>query len=480
MRNRLKQLTRESGIYGISHILTRSASFLLLPLHTNFLQPHDFGIAALLFAFMMIALPGYGLGLDSAFLRYFVLADSYADKIEIFSTIYWSMLAIASIATGLGFLFSPQISLFILQQQTPDLIQLCFGILFFESIVILPFLWLRAEKKSTLFAILKISTALVNMGLNYYFLVIAENGLSGLLKAYLGATVFSFVTILPLLIKNSRLYFSRAVLGRLLGFGTPSLVAAFAVLAMNNIDRFFLDAMLGATATGIYNAGYKLAMAMTLIVAAFRFAWHPFFLAASKQADAPQLFARILTYFMLVVVTLLLIFAFFTGDIVTLKWNGYALLGEAYWEGLSVMVPVMAAQILFGIYVILLAGIHLKEKTGSLPFITLAALLTNCAGNIFLIPLWGLSGAALSTFLGYLVLVILLYRISRKIYPVPYEHVRLIKLVAVGALLLFLHHYFETGLLFNFLLLAGYPVLLYLSNFLNPDERTWLAKKMPT
>jgi O-antigen/teichoic acid export membrane protein len=204
-------------------------------------------------------------------------------------------------------------------------------------------------------------------------------------------------------------------------------------------------------------------------VSVFDFAWRPFFLSHAKDPDARRLFARILTY---VVLLMALVFAgltLFLGDAV--RWHiffGRSLIAQKYWTGLSIVPVVLLAYVFLGIYNNLIAGIYIEKRTSLLPGVTFAAAAINVVANYALIPSFGMMGGAVATLLSYVAMAVILYVLVRKIYPVDYEWGRLLKITVATAFSvafgLFLQHT-HLALLWKALALLGLPGLLYVMGF---------------
>ncbi len=86
-----------------------------------------------------------------------------------------------------------------------------------------------------------------------------------------------------------------------------------------------------------------------------------------------------------------------------------------------------------------MAGIYIEKKTRYLPFITGLGAFINIAGNFILIPLIGIMGAALVTLLSYFSMLLYIYKVSQKYYPVEFDlkKLYLLNLINVLALTLF-------------------------------------------
>ena len=80
----IQSLGKQSLIYGFGHVLTRLASFLLLPLLTNSLTTEDYGIISIIYIFIGFAMTIYRYGMDTALMKFYIQSD---DPKSYFSTI---------------------------------------------------------------------------------------------------------------------------------------------------------------------------------------------------------------------------------------------------------------------------------------------------------------------------------------------------------------------------------------------------------
>ncbi|MCK5571194.1 MAG: polysaccharide biosynthesis C-terminal domain-containing protein, partial [Bacteroidetes bacterium] len=273
----------------------------------------------------------------------------------------------------------------------------------------------------------------------------------------------------------------------LLGFGLPYVPAGLASMLIQVMNRPILEALKGKAAVGVFQANYRLGIFMMLIVSMYDFAWRPFFLAHASDPDAKPLFARILTYFVLLTTSVFLFLSFFLEDIVQLPlfW-GYTLLAEPYWGGLYIVPVVLLAYIFLGVYNNLMAGVYIEKRTRILPIVTVTGAAVNVAINYLLIPSLDLMGAALATLASYVVMALLLYTLVQKFYPIQYELGRITKIalaaVSVYAMFVFLPEgpYAVPGKAF---LLILFGVMMYLMRFFIPSElkglRALIRRKPP-
>jgi len=156
MFDKLKELTKDTAIYGISTMVGRFLNFILVPLYTNIFPPADYGIIQLIYAYMAILNIVFIYGLDSSYLKFASFKD-IGDEKDNFSTPYISVfvtslllvLLIVANTTAIG------TSLRIPSDFT-YLIYLAAAILFLDANVVIPFLKLRLDRKAKIFSLFRI------------------------------------------------------------------------------------------------------------------------------------------------------------------------------------------------------------------------------------------------------------------------------------------------------------------------------------
>jgi O-antigen/teichoic acid export membrane protein len=475
----ISRLLKHSAVYGIGHIITRSMGFLLLPLHTNVFPPDEFGVAGLLFSYIAIAMIFYTFGMDSAFFRFYILEDNPVSRKRVFSTTYAMILVIGFCMTaGLlffnsltaGFLFSPEAHN--LDIDLNMLIKLAAGIMLFDGLSVLPFLTLRADEKPVLFTFYKLINILINVLGNILFLIVLDFGVEGIFTANLCAAFLTFVILLPITWRNLVFSVSRKVFREVLLFSLPNVPATISIVLMDTVDRVFLEKLASVEQVGLYNAGAKLGMFMSLFVAAFRFAWQPFFLSTTKQENAREIFSKVLTYVLLSCLSVYLVLCLFIDDIVRIPFFGYSIIEAKYWQSTIVVPVIMLAYVFYAAYLNFIIGIYLEKKTRYLAYITLLGLTVNLIFLYTLIPALGMMGAAWARLASYIVMAVALYYAGRRLYKVNYEWSRILKLFLITAI--FYYTGMETGIGQIFwgkvVLILVFPVVLTLTGFLKRNE----------
>ncbi|MEA3307062.1 MAG: oligosaccharide flippase family protein [Elusimicrobiota bacterium] len=471
----IKLLGKESAIYGLSTVIARLLNFFLLPFYTHYLTTGDYGIVATVFSYIAFLNILYQYGMDQAYMRY--SKENEKTFTSAFAMVFIVSLVFTLILTGNSEFWANASGI---KFQNAELIKYAAIILFLDALSIVGFAELRMSHKASYYAFIRVMSIVINLSMNILLIAKLGFGIQGVFIANIVSSSITMVFLAPLYIKRLKFEFDGALAYKLLSFALPLLPAGLGAMAVRVIDRPILLKFSGESAVGIYQANYKLGIFMMLFVSMFDQAWRPFFIERAESADAPKLFARVLTYFLLAGGWIFLAVSFFIEDLVKIRIAGTALIHCDYYAGLSLVPIILGAYLFYGLYVNFLAGIIIRKKT---KWIMIAALIgagANILLNLKLIPLYGMYGAAYAVLISYILMAVMLHEISRRIYPVKYEYSRIFKIfIAIG---------FYGGLIFltdakgiNALLMKSafllmYPASFWFSRFFYDNEKARIRK----
>jgi O-antigen/teichoic acid export membrane protein len=152
-----------------------------------------------------------------------------------------------------------------------------------------------------------------------------------------------------------------------------------------------------------------------------------------------------------------------------------------YRDAYKVVGLVAAGVTLYALYMVMVVVLGRTGRTEfNLPA-ALAALVSNVALNLILVPALGIVGAGLALVGSYLVVVALMYFFTERLFPVPYEWSRLARILFVAAALVGLGEVVMPtsgfgGLVGRFALALLFPVGLFATGFFSAEERGWLMR----
>ena len=213
----------------------------------------------------------------------------------------------------------------------------------------------------------------------------------------------------------------------------PFAVGAILYTIYYSIDIVMLTKLVGNYATGIYNATYKLIGVLTLFYSVYGAVMFPV-MSKFYKYDEKLLtisFEKSIKYLMLVIIPLAIGTMFYSSDIINLIY------GEKYIEASSVLsILIWTVCLLFvnGVCNHLLNASH-KEKT--VTKIYAIAAIFNIILNFLMIPYFSYNGAAITTVLSDLLIMVLqlyvIYRLGHRVNKKLYYD--LIKIIIGSAVL---------------------------------------------
>jgi len=483
MRSKLKLLAKDSAIYGASTVLSRGLNYILVPLYANLLTPESNGIQTVIYANIAFANVLFTYGMETAYMKFAADAKDNSGLISrYFSTAFLSLLLTALIfSSAIAFGASGVAWLIGLDETAAVFVRYSAIILLLDTLAVIPLADLRLQRKAVQFAIVRVGGVLTIVLSTLIFLLMMNMGLEGAFWGNIAGSALSLILLLPSW-RTLKVLFVSELWKELLSLGLPYVPTGITALLIRLIDRNILIRvpdekvseiyqmpLTGAEMVGIYGRVVALGLLAQLLVQVFRFAWQPFFLQHSGDADAKKLFSKILTISSVGILLISFAAALFVPLLIQVHFfNSFYLLPPAFWIGLPIL-PIIFFSFMFEVISSnLSAGILIQKKTGYFPIIsTIGAGLTVA----LCIPLsweYGMMGAAIATTSGTVAMCVAMYYFSNKVYPNTYEWGKIGGLFTISVGLYAVTAYLSAGisirlLVFSVFLLA--VVFLFKSEF---------------
>jgi O-antigen/teichoic acid export membrane protein len=443
--SRIRALAKESLIYGVSSIVSRFLNFLLVPFYTHVYAPADFGIQSIIFTIIPFLTILYQFGFDSAYLRMAQDADE-AGRRRLFASAFWCQ---AAGSLGFSVLFvalaPPLARAFLIPPADVKLFHYAAGILVLDTLTVVPFAHLRLRHRAARFAMLRLGSVLLTIAGNLFFILKLRMGLEGQFLANLIASAGTAAAFAPMFYREARGIPARAAIGSMLAFGLPLVPSGLygtinemaGRLFMRHIHQADIDRLYPGQGydvlklSGIFAFAWKLGVFGQLLVQMYRLAWQPFFQQRQKDADAPELFGRILRYFLIFIGYSSVSLMACLDKLVAFPIGGHKpIITPAFWPGLQIVPGVLLSYALQAWVVHFTLGLYLAKQTRQLMWINGAGAVVTLFGNWFLIPILGLWGATLSAVACYLVIAVMITLKSQALYPIPIHWNRMLPLLA--------------------------------------------------
>ena len=434
--NPLKKLASQTAIYGLSSVLGRLLNYLLVPIYTRVFTPNEYGVVTEMYAYVSFLIIILTYGMETALFRF---SESEKEKDKVYSTALISLATTSTIFIVLGIIFSPFLSDIMGYPDNVEYVVWFTIIIGLDAFSAVPFAKLRQLKKPERFAFLRLVNIVVNIGFNLFFILycpyILREGNDPTLLAFIESiynpdigigyifisnlisSIVTIILLLPEILKAKRI-FDNALFKRMFKYSLPLLVAGLAGMVNETLDRILIKYLLPENTAlfqlGIYGACYKVAILMTLFIQSFRFAAEPFFFANQNEKNAPELYSKVMKFF---VITCSFIFLSIMLYIDVVK----NFIGIGYHVGLRVVPILLLANLFLGIFFNLSIWYKLTGKTRFGAFLAIFGAIITISLNLVLIPKYGYMGAAWTTLVCYFSMMCLSYFLSKKYFPVNYN-----------------------------------------------------------
>lgn len=463
----IKKLAGQTAVYGVSTIVGRLINFALVPLFSYiFGEPQDLGLNTEFFAYIAFLNVVFTYGMETALFNFL---SNENDKNMVYSTALRTML-ISTIALTVPFIILAQPFADVLRYPGhPEFVIWAIFIVATDTLMALPFAKLREENRAKRFAAIKMLHILVNVIVTVFFVGLCKfyydkdveqtggpdsffgslyNPEIGIGYAFIANLTASTVCLI-LLLKDYRKIsygFDPKLLRRMLVYALPLLIVGLAGMINEVFDKillkYLLPAGIGEAEVGIYGTCAKIALLMTIFWQAFRYAAEPFFFSRNKENTSREIYATVMTYF------IVFCLAIFLGTTMNISWIQY-MIGPEYRVGLAVVPILLLANMCLGIYFNLSIWFKLTGRTQFGMWLTLIGAGITLFLNFIWIPstgyFGGYMGSAWATLICYALMMVMSYFIGQKYFPVPYNVAKAIGYCALGLGLYFAGHYTNTG-----------------------------------
>jgi O-antigen/teichoic acid export membrane protein len=449
-------------------VISKLIAVALLPLYTRYLTPSDYGAAEVLITGVIAASIVMRLGIIEALLRFYYQAGEEPD--EVVKTAFASLLWTTTIGFLVALPLAEPISRLLLNHSDPGLMRIAiFGLWVFTMFEFLTALFRIDERAKAYFAF-TVANVLVTIPVTVWLVVGEGRGASGLLWGQYATGALFLAGLVIAQRRRLAVVPDFGLWRRMLRWGLPTMPAELSLYSLNFIDRLLIVRLVGLGDAGLYSLSVKFAQAVNVLVKGFQLAWPPLAYSIQDDEEARRAYAVIVTWFVSVT-------TFFVAGLWLLsRWIVRALAAPQFFESYKTIGLVSTGVMLYALYLVLVIVLGRTGRTEYNFPATGAGTVVNIALNLALLPSLGIVGAGISLVASYAVVLVLMYVFTQRLFHVPYEWLRLTQAVGLATLLvvageLLLPTSGIEGLAGRTALWLAYPLLLWVTGFLNAEER---------
>ena len=390
MNSKYKFLLSNTGLFFISTFSSKFLVFLLMPIYTSVLSPDQFNTVDLMTQTANLLIPFVSLGIPNSIIR-FGLDKNYSKR---------GVFTVAAFTYMIGFLvmlacYPVIVKITFIKQY----IRYLYLYLFCSCARTLVQQFVRARMLTRLYAIDGILATVNTLFFVYLYLIKFQMGAMGYILATITADFISFLFLS--VISSCWKYFSpRKAKGDLaremITYCLPLIPTSVFWWITNVSDHYLVTAIVGASVGGIYAISYKIPSIVNLVSTIFTEAWQISAVKEGQEENPEKFFTTVFKAYQGIM------FMGGAGLILICRILVDLMVSSEYYESWR-FIPVLIMATIFSSFSGFLSSIYMVQKDGkSNLFTMMAGALSNVAMNIVLIPKWGAQGAAIATFISYL------------------------------------------------------------------------------
>lgn len=447
----LKQLAKETAIYGLSSIVGKFLNWCLVPLYSYVLaDAGEYGVVTNLYAWTAIVIIVLTYGMETGFFRF--VNNNPEDEHRthrVYTTTMTSVGVTSALFIAAILLWCRPIAGAMGYAEYPEYVAILGVVVAMDAFDSIPFSYLRYRNRPMLFAGLKLLMIGVNIASNIFFLVLCPMiyevhpeaigwfynpgyGVGYIVVSNLISTVTVTVALLPQILVG-RWTFDGALLRRMLKYSLPLLLLGIAGIMNQTVDKIIFpmiypDKGEAMVQLGIYGACFKVAMVMMMFTYAFRFAYEPFVFAKHGSKDSKESYADAMKYY---VITSLLIFLGMTFYVEVLQY----VLESEYRVGLAIVPVVLITYLIQGVVYNLSLWYKLTDRTYWGAILSVMGLAITLAVNVVFVPRYSYWACAYASLVSYVVMAVVSYVVGQRYYRIEYPMGDMVRYVVLTAAL---------------------------------------------
>ncbi len=468
-----RKFATDTLFYALIQFVYGLRGIIILPVFSKVLGSEWYGLFMQLIITVNLLIPFLSFRLETAVVRYLAgIKDNIIFKRYYFSALTFVMLSAVFVVVLANLFQTISAQVIFGSGKYADFVFL--GSMYLFSNILMTFLlnYFRIQSRiktltsfKLVHIILEISLiiSLIYLGFDLKFVLGSMIGLQGV---FIGLLTIGILKELGL----PSVHISPLI--ELLKYSLPLMPNGLMGWGVNYADRFFIVQLIGLAAVGTYSAAYSVGMSLSLFIAPVGFVLFPLISEKwdlKKYDEVQKYFSTILRYFFMFALPAAIGLGILANPLFTLlaTQEFTAESDLVFWIGIGV--------VFYGLYQLNVYIFHLIHKTHYVTILLGLGLVINLILNLVLVPVLGLTGAAVATFITYLFLAGIAFYYGHKIIQFQLNPVDIGKMIISTVALWYILSQFSittiTGIIFIILLgVIIYLLLLFLLRVLSMEE----------
>ncbi len=222
----------------------------------------------------------------------------------------------------------------------------------------------RLLEKPYYFLFVGLMNVVVSLFCNVFFIKELQLGLSGAVLSLVCVSLLQLFCLMPVVCSNFRMQLiDSRLFVKMLKFSLPFVPAALFFMLIELSDRWMIAWLSSVENVGLYGAGYKVGGFMLLLVRGFNLNWQPYYLK-QEVSSCLKKFNLIGSTFIVVMIFFSVLLSVFWPILFNIKIGSLYFVGVDFWEGGAIIPIICVAYVFYGIFVLQMPSIYLKNKEG--------------------------------------------------------------------------------------------------------------------
>lgn len=439
--NEYKLFISRLGIVGLTNILLGISSFIFLPILTQNLTINEYGLWVQINTIIALIPNLATLGLPFTMVRFLPLETNKKIIREDFYSIFFIVLFFSILIVLLLIILAEPISELLFEGYV-DLVYLMSFVVLLVCLNTVLMNYFRSFQQMKLYSFFSILLTYCSLIIISYLVLMGF----GVFQATIGLLITNlilFIVMTYLVIIEIGFCFPKfKKIRKFLSFGIPTIPGNLSYWVVDLVDRILIGIILGTTFVGLYNPAYTLGNVINFFLSPFSIVL-PAVLPKHYETNETNKLKNYLNYSlkMFIFITIPSIFGL---SILSKPILNFLSTPEIASQSYLITPFIAMSAFIWGLYGIIVNIIILEEKTKIIGSLWIVAAFVNLILNILLLSFLGIMGAAIATFISYLIIFIITLRYSLKFMKLDLDLSFIIKSIF-------------SSMIFSFLIIIFFP-----------------------
>jgi O-antigen/teichoic acid export membrane protein len=429
-----REIFKHAAIYSAATVLGKAIGFVMLPFYAHVFRGEGYGVIGMVDATLNFLMTLFSYGITGGIIRIYH-EEQGENKAKVVSTatiLLW--IACALVAVPMILLGKPLSGWLLDDPSSYPLLWMALLSFILDITGGAASTLLVIQQRSVTFSVVNLVRLFFGLGLNIWFILILNMGLTGYFLASVLTALFATIVFHVYAIRHSGWKYDARIARKIAAFELPLVPGNLVSFASRQAERVLLRFMIGIESVGIYEMGCKFPSFLTLlIVEPFMRSWTTKRTEMAESPDASEQIGKMFTLFMFLLLGAGLVMG------VTIEPVIRVLTPREFWPSVRIAKIEILTAIVTAAYYHVFFGLFYRKQTHAISMIRGVTSVLKIGISYVCIAAAGINGAAYAALVASFIQTAWAGIKAHSLYPMKLEYRKIITMLTVGgALYLFL------------------------------------------